>query len=655
MGTPAFIPPEQAVGEIERVNERSDVFGLGALLAVILTGKPPYVGETFESVRVQAVRGKLEDCFARLDASGAEPELVALCKKCLAFEPADRPADAGAVAAAVAGLRAAADERARQAELERVRVEGEQATAQARAAERRKRRRLVLGAAALLALAAIGGLRRCWQVQRRANADLAEKNAALAAEHAKATQAQKIAQAERQQAVTNLYHARVEEAGALRRARAMGYRGTGLQPPPGSPAARYTRQGQRPASPGSRQLPGRLCRPGADHLGRTFPPSIRDIALTPDGENLAVALDNDTIELRSVRTGRVAAQMTESAIGLGIDPDKRWLITLGAKGAIKAWPDLGTATPPVHDQRDGCKSRGDVEQREVCGRLFAAERGRGACPLGRRPPRGQRRELDVPPEKFRGGFQVSDDGQRVAQCVQGELKLHALVWDLPAPAPKKVFFANTSQTTRALAISPDGRFLACFHGDDGLILLDLQESLPRPLIRSDTVLGALLQRRRPLPGLPHDHRRHQTLERVPPPGGGDPLPPRGRGTADSSLVTFSADGSTFATIGHPFHRIWKLSGSGEKPALSGHEGGVSLRRLQRGREDAGIGEQGPIGQALGRRDRAAPAHPPALRYTDPIGRLQPGRPPAGHGPVPTALATREDLGPGDPERDRPTR
>src|SRR5262249_29360057 len=96
IGTPAFIPPEQAGGEIERVNERSDVFGVGALLAVILTGKPPYVGETFESVRVLAVRGKLEDCFARLDASGAEPELVALCKKCLAFEPADRPTDAGA-------------------------------------------------------------------------------------------------------------------------------------------------------------------------------------------------------------------------------------------------------------------------------------------------------------------------------------------------------------------------------------------------------------------------------------------------------------------------------------------------------------------------------------------------------------------------------
>ncbi len=185
VGTPAFIPPEQAVGEVERVNERSDVFGLGALLAVILTGKPPYVGETFESVRVQAVRGKLEDGFARLDGCGAEPELVVLCKKCLAFEPADRPADAGTVAAAVAGLRAAADERARRAELDKVRVEAEKAASGARALERRKRRRLALAAAAVLAAEVFGGLSAVLAVQRRANADLAAKNYELASSSAK--------------------------------------------------------------------------------------------------------------------------------------------------------------------------------------------------------------------------------------------------------------------------------------------------------------------------------------------------------------------------------------------------------------------------------------------------------------------------------------
>jgi tetratricopeptide (TPR) repeat protein len=224
IGTPAFIPPEQALGEIEKVNERSDVFGLGALLAVILTGKPPYVGDTFEAVRVQAVRGKLEDCFARLEASGAEPELLALCKKCLAFEPSDRPADAGAVAAAVAGLRAAADERARQAELERVRVEGEQATARLRAAERRKRRRLALVAAAVLVVAAVGGLTAVLAVQRRANADLADKNTELDAEQKKVEARFALAQ----KAIA-LFHTGVSEDMLLKNAEFKGLRTKLLQ------------------------------------------------------------------------------------------------------------------------------------------------------------------------------------------------------------------------------------------------------------------------------------------------------------------------------------------------------------------------------------------------------------------------------------------
>jgi tetratricopeptide (TPR) repeat protein/tRNA A-37 threonylcarbamoyl transferase component Bud32 len=211
VGTPAFIAPEQAIGQVERVNERADVFGLGALLAVILTGEPPYVGESFEAVRVQALRGKLEECFARLDASGAEPELVVLSKKCLAFEPADRPADAGAVARAVERLRVAAEERARQADLERVRLEGEQATAAARTAERRKRQRLALLAVGVLAVGAVAGLTSVLAVQRRANAVLAVKNAELAVEQAKVQ-----ARFELAQKAIALFHTGVSEDALLK-------------------------------------------------------------------------------------------------------------------------------------------------------------------------------------------------------------------------------------------------------------------------------------------------------------------------------------------------------------------------------------------------------------------------------------------------------
>jgi tetratricopeptide (TPR) repeat protein len=160
LGTPAFLAPEQAIGAIDQVDARSDVFGLGGVLAVILTGRPPFQGDTAESTRQLAARGKVQECFARLDASGTDPELMALCKRCLSPEKTDRPADAGEVARAVAALRAAADERARRAELERVEME-------LRAAEQRKRRRVQLALAGAVGLLLVAGLAFAWWTRER--------------------------------------------------------------------------------------------------------------------------------------------------------------------------------------------------------------------------------------------------------------------------------------------------------------------------------------------------------------------------------------------------------------------------------------------------------------------------------------------------------
>jgi hypothetical protein len=144
LGTPAFISPEQAGGEMDKIGPRSDVFGLGAILCVILTGHPPYRGAGADAMLLQAIRGQLDDAFARLDACDADPEVVVLARRCLAGL-AERPADGAEVAEAVAHLRAAAEERARRAELER-------AAAEVRTAELRKRRKVWFGlAAALLA------------------------------------------------------------------------------------------------------------------------------------------------------------------------------------------------------------------------------------------------------------------------------------------------------------------------------------------------------------------------------------------------------------------------------------------------------------------------------------------------------------------------
>ncbi len=151
LGTPAYMAPEQAIGAVDRVGARSDVFGLGGVLCAVLTGKPPYVGADAESTRQLAARAKLDDAHARLDACGAEPDLVALCKRCLAPEPTDRPEHAGEVAQAVAELRAAADERARRAERDRH-------AAEVKAAEQARRRRVVQWAAGAVAAVLLLGV-----------------------------------------------------------------------------------------------------------------------------------------------------------------------------------------------------------------------------------------------------------------------------------------------------------------------------------------------------------------------------------------------------------------------------------------------------------------------------------------------------------------
>jgi len=59
LGTPSYMPPEQALGEINRLDERCDVFSLGAILCEVLTGSPPYKGADGMAVLRLARRAEL--------------------------------------------------------------------------------------------------------------------------------------------------------------------------------------------------------------------------------------------------------------------------------------------------------------------------------------------------------------------------------------------------------------------------------------------------------------------------------------------------------------------------------------------------------------------------------------------------------------------
>ncbi|HJZ91738.1 MAG TPA: protein kinase [Gemmataceae bacterium] len=163
LGTPAFMSPEQAGGEIDKVDKRADVFGLGAMLCVVLTGQPPYVADSTEAIRAMAIRGDLAGALFRLAGCGADSELVELCQRCLDPDREARPRDASAVAAAVTAYLAGVEERAHCAEVDR-------AAAVARETEGRKRQRAqrALAGAILLTFAVGATAGTCFVTDRSA-------------------------------------------------------------------------------------------------------------------------------------------------------------------------------------------------------------------------------------------------------------------------------------------------------------------------------------------------------------------------------------------------------------------------------------------------------------------------------------------------------
>jgi serine/threonine-protein kinase len=112
-GTPAYMPPEQARGDLATFT--ADVYALGAVLYDILSGAPPYVGPTAEHV-LRLVRTGPPRRLQRpnrtwtpgprldLDAPPPPEALVDICERAMMREPADRFASAGELANAVLGF-----------------------------------------------------------------------------------------------------------------------------------------------------------------------------------------------------------------------------------------------------------------------------------------------------------------------------------------------------------------------------------------------------------------------------------------------------------------------------------------------------------------------------------------------------------------------
>jgi eukaryotic-like serine/threonine-protein kinase len=167
LGTPRYMSPEQAGGHLDRLGSRSDVYSLGATLYSLLTGQAPVEDDDVAAVLRAVQKGDFPPP-RRLDPA-IDPALEAVCLKAMALRPEDRYVTPRALAEDIEHWMAD----------EPVSAWHEPRARQARRWARRHR--TAVTAAISTVLMTLAGMTAVLAVQARANSELKQSNAALAA------------------------------------------------------------------------------------------------------------------------------------------------------------------------------------------------------------------------------------------------------------------------------------------------------------------------------------------------------------------------------------------------------------------------------------------------------------------------------------------
>ena len=203
VGTPAYMAPEQARGEIDSLGPRSDVYALGAMLYHLLTGQMPFVAPGARVSQHVVLRWALEGPPRSVHELRPDvpEELVAICEKAMARDPDTRYPDMGALAK---DLRAYLENRVVQAHKRGAWIEFRKWI------QRNRALAAAWGAAVLVAVLGLGAT--AWvQVRGRRVAEeamsLAQANELAAKEN--------LAEAKRQEAIARREHSNVLRLSAV--------------------------------------------------------------------------------------------------------------------------------------------------------------------------------------------------------------------------------------------------------------------------------------------------------------------------------------------------------------------------------------------------------------------------------------------------------
>ncbi len=435
VGTPAYMPPEQALAK--QVDERADVYAIGALIYRALAGAPPYEGTDGLDVAVKVLAGPPDALGDR--QKGLPQELVAIVEKAMSREVEGRYATAKELADDLRrfqmGQIVAAYQYSRKDLVKRF--------------VRRNRKRLVVAAAvvALLSTMATISVRRIVLERNRAQASEAE------------------AQRQRSDAEMQRSEAREKQVDAIRRADELTLaqaRALMDRDPSQAIAWLKTLSAQSPRWPAARTLAADALSRGIGQVFRAHTGGINAVIFAPDGKTIATASDDRTVRLWPLDMGepKILEGHTDEVWAAAYSPDGKLLATGGKDKDVRLW-DIAKGTSTALQGHLQWVTHVTFS----ADNLWLASQGLGdGIFLWNVATREGTRVATNPSIEMSRGPAFSDDGRILVFVETGKL----VVWDVTTGRrdlwPGQISFCSS------IAISPDARMIAT-GGVDGLVRL----------------------------------------------------------------------------------------------------------------------------------------------------------------------------------------